>query len=375
MVSWPATVKVSVDDHARKYAESPLTQEGHHLVDQLLVLEQTRLKCDGDDVGLGRLLLRHGLSLLRDQVTTRGLDVIGCGPDVLVVLDGEVLDDPPRKEHAGEAEHSGGSARVQHPAVLLGQLVGGVLESVEVTVHAGDADDVQSCARNPAAGLDGAGSVLVCLGGGGLFRIAGGGGLLRLRGVLLRFDNQRLYQGARLVPEDRVEILDVAESKGREEVLALDPVLVALGEEDAHAEDAGQAVADLAGLDEFVALGHEQLLEDLGAGDEHAFVHPDRVPDEAVVLHGLDPVAGGHAGLLAEDAPGLAHDEVAIGRFREIPQRTEEARVDDGVPSHLAHDDGSEEDQGRQDDSDRILRRQLVHGEGGDGGNAEVVES
>lgn len=59
-------------------------------------------------------------------------------------------------------------------------------------------------------------------------------------------------QLARFAPENGVQIFDVAIGEGGHEILSLLLVLVALGEQDAHAQDAGQAFAEVAWFDELM---------------------------------------------------------------------------------------------------------------------------
>jgi hypothetical protein len=57
-----------------------------------------------------------------------------------------------------------------------------------------------------------------------------------------------------LAPEDRVEFLDMAESKSRHEILPLLLVLIALCKQNAHTQDPRKTFAEMAGLDEFIVL-------------------------------------------------------------------------------------------------------------------------
>lgn len=63
-------------------------------------------------------------------------------------------------------------------------------------------------------------------------------------------------QLARFAPENGIQIFDVAVGEGGHEVFPLLLVLVALGEQDAHAQDAREPFAEVAWFDElsFAAL-------------------------------------------------------------------------------------------------------------------------
>jgi len=68
------------------------------------------------------------------------------------------------------------------------------------------------------------------------------------------------------------------------------PVLVALGQEDAVAQEPGQEEADRARLPEVVVLGDQDLGERLGRRyDEALLVERPPVAEEAVVLDGVEP--------------------------------------------------------------------------------------
>lgn len=83
----------------------------------------------------------------------------------------------------------------------------------------------------------------------------------------------------------------MAEGEGGHEVLALEAVLVALGEQDADAEDTAEAEDDLGGLLEVVGFCGEDFGEGFGGGDEQTLgIEDAEVADYAIIGDAGDPV-------------------------------------------------------------------------------------
>ena len=147
-------------------------------------------------------------------------------------MEGEEAQEPEGDEELQQAEDSRRFIWLEYLAVDAVQFCVWIRERVEVLAHAGEADDVEGCAGDPLADVDGE-----------------GGGL----GLNLAFNAVDHFAG--LGPEDGVEFFDLAEVEGGHEGFALVLMLVAFGEEDAVAEDCTGALAEESGLDEVVAAG------------------------------------------------------------------------------------------------------------------------
>lgn len=121
----------------------PGGEEGHHLVDEVLVCEAAGAEGDGDDVDTGFFVFGTELAfLVLDELTADLADGLRRGWDLLVACYGDGLDDPHGQEQAGETEELGLSAWLKDLAVCGIQLGGWIFDGSEIVAHAGGADDV-----------------------------------------------------------------------------------------------------------------------------------------------------------------------------------------------------------------------------------------
>ena len=207
-------------------------EEGHHVVDELVLGEGAGFQRHADDVG-GQVALRGESFAFRPDELAGGVSGDSrCSHNVVVALEGEEAEQPEGDEELQQADDLRGFAWLEDLAVDAVEFCIWIREGVEVLPHTREADDVEGGAGDPLADVDGE-----------------GGGL----GGELGFDAVDHLAG--LGPEDGVELFDLAEVEGGHEGFALVFVLVAFGEEDAAAENRTGALAEQSGLDEVVAVG------------------------------------------------------------------------------------------------------------------------
>jgi hypothetical protein len=153
----------------------------------------------------------------------------------LSMTDRYVLQNPERYKEAKNLPELAVLAQVENILVVHIEFIVRVLERLEVLAHTSLANNIKSRARTPFGNLNCAGGVYGSICG----RLLGilTSSVVRLRrghGRCGRFP-QTLDQLAGLRPKDRIQFLDVSESKSRHESLPLLLVLVAFGKQDANA--------------------------------------------------------------------------------------------------------------------------------------------
>ncbi len=134
---------VDCPDHCRRGGFVSGGEEGHHLVDEVLVREAAGGESDGDDVDAGFLVFGIELAfLVLDELTADLADGLRSCWDLLVACHGDGLHHPHGQEQAGEAEQLGLSTWLEDLAVCGIQFGGWIFNGSEIVAHAGGADDV-----------------------------------------------------------------------------------------------------------------------------------------------------------------------------------------------------------------------------------------
>lgn len=155
-------------------------EESHHLIDQLLIGETTRIESDGDDI-LARLpLLVHHLTLALDQIPTSLLNELLSLDDFLIsftkptrqhvynvnqsqkrsISPRNPLKHPKRYEKARDLpELASSPAEGEDVLIMHVELIVRIAQRLKVPPHARLADNIQRGARTPLADFNHAGSV------------------------------------------------------------------------------------------------------------------------------------------------------------------------------------------------------------------------
>ncbi len=163
------------------------SEEGHELVDEVVVAEAARVDGDRQDIDTrGFAGLGSFGALGVDHVEAGAFDKGGSGADVRVALDGNVADEPEGEEEAEQTKISSRGVGSEKRLVCLEEVVVGIVHGVEGFVQSCLTDDVEGCSAGPIAYVDDA---------GGLFVVCGW-----CRDSLFNGQDQL----ARLGPEDRI---------------------------------------------------------------------------------------------------------------------------------------------------------------------------
>lgn len=148
---------------------------------------------------------------------------------------------------------------VEYILVRLIQFVARVLQRIKVLTHATESDDVKSDPAEPATKFNRVRLMLLSRTIFPLDRVLLYGWWRCLRGL------HTTHKLARLLPEDRIDLLDVSISKGWHQILALCFVFVAFRKQDTDTKQSAQTEADLRRLNEIVVASYENLTYSMSA--------------------------------------------------------------------------------------------------------------
>jgi hypothetical protein len=151
---------------------------------------------------------------------------------------------------------------------------------IEVVVWVGEGVEVLSTSREPNNVEGGAGCPFADLNDGRCIWIA----LDALRDALVHF--------FRLVPEDGVQVLDVAEREGWRKQLPLALVLITLSKQDANTQYSSKTGPQSLRLHELIVALHQHLSDRFRVRHEDTwFVEEEAVVENTIIRHSIDPVS------------------------------------------------------------------------------------